>query len=103
MPKKPETLFKEKVIADLKEIRQNGGKIWWVKTQQVSIRGTPDLILGVSCRFIAIELKSSSKGILSPLQKKNIQDIKNAECLAFVAYPKNWKQILDIIRTYAYL
>lgn len=51
--KQPETLFKEKVVRKLKAIPN----IWWVKVQQVGLRGTPDLLICVNGFFVAWELK----------------------------------------------
>lgn len=40
MPKKPETIFKEKALEELREIKNS----YWMKIQQVAIRGVPDII-----------------------------------------------------------
>lgn len=96
MAKKPETLFKEKFNARLKEIDKQYGNLWWVKTQQVTIRGTPDILLCVNGTFIAIELKSA-EGEASPLQRHNLEQIKRAKGHGLVVFPENAANALELI------
>ena len=70
MAKKPETLLKERVIPVLKALPQ----AWVCKIQQVTKRGTPDILMCLGGIFVAIELKSE-EGVLDPLQHYNIQRI----------------------------
>lgn len=91
MSKKPETLFKEKVLADLKKLK----KIWFYKTNDVSRRGIPDIIACIRGKFVAIELKVDSP--VSELQEYNLNCISLAKGIAWVATPKNWEVILSAI------
>ena len=47
--------------------------------------GTPDILACYKGKFIAIEVKKPKGGIVSALQKFKIQQIKDAEGVAFVA------------------
>ena len=47
--------------------------------------GTPDILVCYKGKFIAIEVKKPKGGIVSALQKFKIQQIKDAEGVAFVA------------------
>ena len=102
MAKQPETILKEKVQEDLDAIKSQGGRIYRIKIQQVAIRGTPDLLLGVSGRFVALELKRDKLQAPDPLQDRNLLHILDAGCLAFVVHPENWPEVRDIICAMAY-
>jgi hypothetical protein len=92
LAKQKETSFKEKVKDDLKIVEN----CWYVKIQQRSIRGIPDLLLCINGMFVAIELKTD-KGIVSPLQKHILSQITLAKGLGLVAQPKNWKSVLTAL------
>jgi len=92
--KKPETKFKEKVVKDLKELRY----IWFTKTQQKSLRGTPDIIGCINGYFFALELKSSRKGKISALQSYNLQKVVEAGGRSWIAYPENWEEVFNEIK-----
>ncbi len=85
-----ETKFKNKLRPFLEAIP----KSWWVKVQQVSISGTPDFLGCVNGRFVALELKKSYREDPSPIQTYNIDKITEADGLAFVVNPQNYKDIL---------
>ena len=68
---------------------------WFFKTQEVSRRGIPDIIMCVNGFFVAMELKVDSD--LDALQIYNINKIKAANGWAGEVSPKNWK------KTFAYL
>lgn len=78
--KKPETKLKEAVQRRLNKIRR---PIWQEKIQQVTIRGTPDIIGCSPCDLcgrglmFALELKDE-KGTLDPLQAFKLKQIENA-------------------------
>lgn len=95
MSSKPETRFKEKVIRDLKTIPG----IWFTKIQQASIRGTPDLIICLAGKFIAIELKADEKSPISDLQIYTIEIIKKAGGFGLISHPKSWPTDLKLLRT----
>lgn len=90
--KQPETKFKEKVLKDLRSLPET----WWVKVQQVAIRGTPDILGTLGGVFVAIELKSHFQDA-DPLQRHNLDLIADAGGIAVLAYPENWEE------TFAYL
>jgi hypothetical protein len=93
--KKPETKFKEKVLKDLKSLGKN---VWFVKIQQVAIRGTPDLIICAAGLFVAIELKVEN-GEVDLLQAKTLLDITNANGRSFVVTPGSWPEVLREIES----
>jgi hypothetical protein len=99
VPKKPETLFKEKVQADLKTIPQS----WWLKTQQISTVGIPDIIGCVKGKFVAIELKRDGKEAAKPhtLQRHVVGLITKADGFAVFMHPGNDKEIIAKIRRLA--
>ena len=47
--------------------------------------GTPDLLCCVNGKFVAIEVKKPTGGVVSELQKLKIKQIRNAGGIAFVA------------------
>lgn len=94
MAKKPETVFKERVLRDLKTLPL----CWFSKIQQVAINGTPDILLCLNGIFIAIELKKDAKSKTSKLQDYNLQKIREAGGLSFVVYPDIWNDVLDDLR-----
>lgn len=79
--------MKEKTIE--RQIRNYLDSIgsWHIKTHgnMFSRAGTPDILACVNGRFIAIEVKRP-KGVISELQKANIELIKRAGGVAFIAY-----------------
>lgn len=78
----------EKTIEnDVKRYIENQGG-WWIKIQGGSNNpsvGVPDLLACINGRFVAIELKRSSGGVVSEIQKEQIRRIKNSGGVAFVA------------------
>lgn len=92
MAKQPETCFKEKVLADLKMIPD----IWVLKTQEVSVRGIPDVLGCINGKFFALELKVGSK--VGMLQQFHLDKIKKCNGIGHVVTPKNWEWILSTLR-----
>lgn len=82
--KKPETKFKEKVIARLKEIPH----LWYAKIQSVSIRGIPDLLICYKGNFVAWELKTDI-GTPEALQEYTLNNIRKAGGAARIVTPSN--------------
>lgn len=93
MVQKLETIFKEKVLADLRKIP----RLWCVKVQQVAIRGTPDILCCAGGVFVAVELKKDARVDPDPLQDYTLERIKKAGGWTFVAHPGNWTDILEKI------
>lgn len=81
-----ETAFKKKVLAFLKTLPMT----WYVKIQQVAIRGTPDIIACIKGVFVAIELKASDDAPISLLQEFNIAAINRAGGVGLVVTPETW-------------
>lgn len=97
MAKKAETVFKERV----RKVLLTLDNAWFVKTQQVVIRGTPDFLLCINGMFIAMELKATIKDVAKKptLQSHNLEKINKANGIAFFVYPENWDQIFLILKT----
>lgn len=85
----PETRFKNKIRPLLERIPGS----WWVKTQQVALRGVPDILGVIKGRMVAIELKVGDNKA-DPLQEYTLEQIRKAGGLAFVAHPKNYRKIV---------
>lgn len=79
--------MKEKTIE--RQIRNYLDKIgaWHIKTHgnMFSRAGTPDILACIDGIFVAIEVKRPG-GVVSELQKANIELIKRAGGVAFIAY-----------------
>lgn len=88
-----ETAFKEKVLKDL---RAEGA--WPEKIQQVSKRGTPDILCCWNGRFVALELKRDEKAKVAKLQLVKLEDIREAGGIAELVWPANWGEVLEEIR-----
>lgn len=95
MSKKPETLFKEKVFEDLKTI----SNCWFEKIQQVTIRGTPDVLCCVNGKFVALELKKDLKETPDPLQKYKLNKISKAGGHSYTTCPEDWASVLKELRS----
>lgn len=94
MSKKPETVFAEKVDADLKK---RFHRFAWVENiQQVGKIGTPDRLVCIRGAFVALELKTDI-GEPSVLQLLKIYRIRRAGGLAFIVTPSNWNKIISKI------
>lgn len=99
MAKQPETLLKERVLADLKLLP----KTYAVKIQQVAIRGTPDILACINGYFVAIELKRDEKQKPDPMQKHQLGKIQGAAGYTYVVHPLNWPGVLASLTRLAYL
>lgn len=97
MAKKPETLFKEKVVKRLHE--EFGHSIYLFKTQQVSLRGIPDLVGSLKGSFFAWELKSGSNSA-SPLQEHELGRIRASGGLGAVVHPDNFEDQLRLLKSW---
>ncbi len=91
-----ETAFKKKVLLRLKQVK----KCWYLKTQEVARSGTPDILLCVNGFFVAIELKTS-EGVLSELQKYNLEKIKASGGQSFVISPLNIDEHISFLKDIA--
>lgn len=76
-------------------------RTWAEKIQQVSIRGTPDILGCMNGNFFAIELKRSPKAKIDPLQLHKLNAIDRAGGGAWIVNPENWSATLEeMIETY---
>lgn len=91
--KQAETRFKEWMLEELRKDRES----WWVKTQQVSVRGTPDLLGCVSGRFVALELKDARSSHVDALQSWNVAKIQAAGGFARVVSREDAREVLQEI------
>lgn len=98
MAKQPESILKERVLADLHKLP----KTYAVKIQQVVIRGTLDIFVCVNGYFVALELKRDERQKPDPLQSHVIDKIKKAGGQAFLVHPMNWPDVLMQIRLLAF-
>lgn len=94
---KPETKFQNKVLKDLKKIPN----LWVLKTQEKTRRGVPDLIICANGKFIAAEIKSNNKAIISPIQHFELKCIENSGGLSLILTPENWENTFSIMENYA--
>lgn len=70
-----------------------------MKTQQLSIRGTPDYLCCVNGIFVALELKKSKKEKMKDtLQDLNLKKIEKAKGFAFFVYPENWAKVKNLLQ-----
>lgn len=81
--------FKETVLKDLRLIPG----LYFLKTQEMSRRGVPDLLICYKGQFVAIELKIEGEKP-TKLQALKLDEIKVAGGLAFYTTPSNWKSDL---------
>lgn len=93
----PETLFKIRVLNDLKKLRNT----WAVKVQQMSIRGTPDILACINGLFVALELKKDGKSKTTRIQDYELGKIRKAGGVALLAYPGNWEETVGLLRRMA--
>lgn len=94
MSAKPETRFTQKVRALLDE-RLPGA--YFVKIQQVALRGVPDLLGVVAGRFVALEIKVGTNKP-SALQSFVIEKIQKAGGYAVVLTPENLEEVMEELK-----
>lgn len=90
MAKKEETIFKEKIMPELRKLG------YFVKIQQASIAGTPDIIGCINGVFIALELKTLT-GSASKLQEINLAKALRAGGIALQVSPKNYASVYGLL------
>ena len=91
--KQSETSFKEKVLADLKTLRN----CWCLKTMERGRHGTPDLLICLDGKFVAIELKKEG-GRVMKIQELTLEKIMAAGGISFVASPSTWVQQFKLLQ-----
>lgn len=90
---KPETRFRQgKVLPFLKTLKNT----WFEPIQQKAINGSPDYMLCVWGRFVALELKSRG-GKVSALQQHKLNEINRTGGIAIIADPDNWENAKQLL------
>lgn len=86
---KPETVFRQnKVVPFLRKLKH----AWFESIQQVGISGSPDILLCIRGKFVALELKNRGEKA-RPLQQFKLDSIAKAGGISLVADPDNWEKI----------
>lgn len=96
MAKKPETIFAEQVDRDLKSVF--GKDVWVENIQQVGKRGTPDRLICLKGKFVALELKVEG-GVTAMLQLIKLKEIIAAGGTGLIVYPHTWTHVLEYLTT----
>ena len=96
MAKKPETIFGERVDRDLVEAFGKG--IFIENIQQVTKSGSPDRLVCLRGKFVALELKVK-EGKPSKIQLLKLARIERAGGFAAVVFPSTWPFVLDELRS----
>jgi Holliday junction resolvase len=92
-------VLEKKIERQIKSYLDRRG-VWYLKVHGGAFQpaGVPDILCCVNGRFVAIEVKRPG-GIISPLQKFNIEHIHTSGGHAFVAYSvEDVKRELDALR-----
>lgn len=97
----PETKFKLQVFKDLRTLK----KTWFFKSQEVSVKGIPDIIMCSQGKFIALELKRNTRECKSAckklsLQKRNLGLINEALGFGIFTCPKCWDMTFEKIKSW---
>lgn len=93
MSKAPETKFKERVLADLRGMPST----YCEKIQQLSKRGTLDIMGCMHGRALVLELKAGTGHKLDSLQAYKLERYREAGALALVSEPCSWEEDLAMI------
>lgn len=96
MSSKPETIFRKFVTAFLKELPNT----FQMSIQQKSIVGSPDKIVCINGKFVAIEIKSLG-GKVSPAQGLLLDDVEKSNGVSLVVSPANWDEVQRILAALA--
>lgn len=88
-----ERQLKEKVLRDLKTLPH----CWFIKTQERGRVGTPDILICLRGRFVAIELKQEGKAA-TPIQRLTLDKIMAANGIAFESSPSQWVEQFNILK-----
>ena len=79
-----ETALKIRVLRRLKAIPN----VWLLKTQEIARSGTPDILMCLGGKFVALELKTD-EGVVSKLQEYNLTKIQESGGIAIILTPSN--------------
>lgn len=81
-------------MAQLKEIPNS----YFFSVQQVSIRGTCDILGLINGKFVGLELKRDDKAKPTPIQEYVIKKIQEAGGWAAVVRPSTWDKQLEQLK-----
>ena len=95
MAKKEETKFAERVDRDL--VEAFGTDIFFENIQQVTKVGSPDRLICLAGKFVALELKVE-KGKPSKIQLLKLAKIERAGGFSSVVFPETWPYVLDELK-----
>jgi len=95
MPKQPETIFGERVDADLKKAFGKDVEIFNI--QQKTKAGDPDRLICLKGHFLGLELKIDG-GTTETIQLVKLLKIKKAGGSAYRVYPYTWSTILKELK-----
>lgn len=90
--------LKEKVVENKIKKWLKDKNYWFFKVHGSIFQpsGIPDILACINGKFVAIEVKRSDGGVVSPLQKAQIQKIKENGGLAGVA--SSMEEFLEILK-----
>ena len=83
--------FQSKALKKLREIPNS----WWVKLNDRTTIGLPDILGCVSGIFIAIELKTTSK--VTAIQAYTLRQIERSNGQSFVMTPSNYWDVIKFL------
>jgi len=92
--KQPETLLKERVLKFLRTLPNT----WFVKVQQQTIRGTPDILACCNGHFVALELKRDGTTKPDDLQVYTLAKISASGGVAMVVHPGNLNDCKKLLK-----
>jgi len=91
----PETKFKKIVLCDLKRLKNR----WYFKSQEVCIKGIPDIIMCLNGFFVSIELKKDEEAKIEELQWYNAEQIIcRGRGLALIVWPELWEGVYEFLK-----
>jgi len=97
VPVKPESSF---WIHTVKPKLENIQDLYFVKVQQVAVRGIPDVLICYKGKFIAWELKRGKNKVKpKSLQWLNLYNIDKAGGIAREVNPENFEEMLSELLT----
>lgn len=95
--KKPETVFKEKVMPQVNQIPG----VFCFKTNMVAFAGIPDLFIITKGLLIVWELKFDPSEAPSGRQSWFMRKLKRAGCKCRIVHPGNFKRYLQEVKRLA--
>lgn len=88
-----EGLYKDWLRDKLDEIPYS----YWIKITLPAVLGIPDILGVIKGRFVAIELKKSSKDKPTTMQTYVLERIKACGGVGLVSYPENKKETMEAL------